>query len=208
MRVLPPSQLYPPDQPAYFDAMFAESDDPWKFRSRWYERRKRALTLACLPSDRYMYGFEPGCANGELSAQLATRCDRLLVSDGVDPAIALARNRLQDLSNVEVRKAWIPDEWPHEKFDLIVLSEFMFYLKPAVVKQIAAIAQQSLIPGGAILACHWRHPIEGCVLNGDDVHDALSRFIRLPNHCHVQEPDLQLDIWSSGPTLAHKERIY
>jgi hypothetical protein len=45
-------ELTPPDQPAYFEAMFAKSDDPWKFKSRWYERRKRALTLACLPDDR------------------------------------------------------------------------------------------------------------------------------------------------------------
>lgn len=196
-----------PDQPAYFDAMFAKSNDPWKFRSRWYERRKRALTLACLPSARYAYGFEPGCANGELSACLATRCDRLLVSDGIEQAVALASDRLEKLPHVEVRSAWIPEEWPLEKFDLIVLSEFLFYVRPAVVEQIAQKAQASLLPGGVILACHWRHPIEGCVLNGDDVHDALRHFIRLPNQCHVQEPDLQLDVWSSGPTMAQKEGI-
>ena len=38
--------------------MFAKSDDSWKFRSRWYERRKRALTLACLPFGRYVHGFQ------------------------------------------------------------------------------------------------------------------------------------------------------
>jgi len=202
---LPPSSR--PDQPAYFDAMFAKSDDPWKFKSRWYERRKRSLTLACLPADRYTHGFEPGCANGELSARLATRCDRLLVSDGVDSAVALARDRLKDLPNVEVRKAWIPEEWPRDKFDLIVLSEFLFYVKPDVLAQIAWKAQETLMPGGVILACHWRHPIDDCVLNGDDVHDALRQMIGLPNHCHVQEPDLQLDVWSTGPTIAQKEGI-
>ncbi|MEO7886998.1 MAG: SAM-dependent methyltransferase [Polaromonas sp.] len=197
----------PPDQPAYFDAMFSKSDDPWKFRSRWYERRKRALTLACLPDDRYKHGFEPGCANGELSARLATRCDRLLVSDGVDSAVALAKDRLRALTNVEVRKAWIPRDWPRDKFDVIVLSEFLFYLKPDAVEEIAWKAQETLMPGGAILACHWRHPIEGCVLNGDDVHEVLRRFIHLPNQCRVVEPDLSIDVWSSGPTLAEKEGL-
>ena len=129
MQVLPFSRS---DQPAYFDAMFTKSDDPWKFRSRWYERRKRALTLACLPSARYVVGFKPGCANGELSACLATRCDRLLVSDGVEQAVALASDRLEKLPNVEVSSAWIPRKWPFEKFDLIVLSEFLFYVQPAV----------------------------------------------------------------------------
>ena len=71
----------------------------------------------------------------------------------------------------------IPEEWPLEKFDLIVLSEFLFYVQPAVVEQIAQKAQAPLMPGGVILGCHWRHPIEGCVLDGDDVHDALRHFI-------------------------------
>ena len=77
-------------------------------------------------------------------------------------------------------------------------------MQPAVVEQIAQKAQASLLSGGVILACHWRHLIEGCVLDGDDVHDALRHFIRLPNQCHVQESDLQLDVWSSGPTIAQK----
>lgn len=203
-----PQRTLRPDLPEYFDAMFSKSDDPWQFKSRWYERRKRNLTLACLPADRFIYGFEPGCANGELSACLAGRCDRLLVSDGVDSAVALAQARLKNLPNVEVRKAWLPEDWPCEKFDLIVLSEFLFYVKPAIVEEICLRAQAALIPGGVILACHWRHPIDGCELNGDEVHEALRHFIRLPNQCRVLEPDLQLDMWSAGPTLAAKESIF
>ena len=37
----------------YFDRLFADNDDPWAFRQRWYERRKRALTLALLTRPRY-----------------------------------------------------------------------------------------------------------------------------------------------------------
>jgi SAM-dependent methyltransferase len=196
-----------PDQPAYFDAMFAESDDPWKFRSRWYERRKRALTLACLPAERYAHGFEPGCANGELSARLATRCDRLLVSDGIDKAVALSRQRLKGQTHVQVRKAWMPADWPRDKFDLIVLSEFLFYLQPEVVEEIASKARQTLLPGGVVLACHWRHPIADCVLTGDDAHDILQRVIGLPRSCQVLEPDLRLEVWSSGPSVAEKEGL-
>lgn len=196
-----------PDQPAYFDAMFAASDDPWKFRSRWYERRKRALTLACLPAQRYAHGFEPGCANGELSASLATRCDRLLVSDGSDKAVVLSRQRLKDHAHVEVRKAWMPADWPRDTFDLIVLSEFLFYLQPGTVEEIARQAADTLAPGGVILACHWRHPIADCVLTGDGAHDILQRVLGLPRKCQVLEPDLRLDVWSSGPSVAEKEGL-
>lgn len=197
-----------PDEPAYFEAMFRKSDDPWEFQTRWYERRKRALTLACLPSDRYAHGFEPGCANGELSARLATRCDKLLVSDGIDKAVALSRQRLKDFANVEVRKAWVPRDWPNDKFDLIVLSEFLFYLQPSVIEQIALKSQQSLMPGGVILACHWRHPIEHCAVTGDDAHEMLGRFIQLPNQCSVVEPDCRVDVWSGGPTMAEREGLF
>ena len=41
--------------------MYAESDDPWGFTSRWYERRKYAITLAMLPHEHYPDAFEPGC---------------------------------------------------------------------------------------------------------------------------------------------------
>jgi hypothetical protein len=33
----------------YFADLYADSDDPWAFRTRWYERRKRDLALASLP---------------------------------------------------------------------------------------------------------------------------------------------------------------
>ena len=61
----------------YFDGLYKSSDDPWNLREGWYERRKRSLTLALLPRPRYRNAFEPGCANGELTAELATRCDAL-----------------------------------------------------------------------------------------------------------------------------------
>ena len=58
-------------QPAYFDDMYAESPDPWGFRTRWYEERKFALTMAALPRRRYRRVFEPGCSVGMLTRLLA-----------------------------------------------------------------------------------------------------------------------------------------
>ena len=47
--------------------------------------------MASLPRPHYKRGYEPGCANGELAAALAPRCDQLLVSDGVPAALDQAR---------------------------------------------------------------------------------------------------------------------
>ena len=73
----------------YFARMYGGSDDPWGFRTRWYEERKRAVTLAALDRPRYRRGFEPGCSVGVLTAGLAERCDALLASD-VDPTAVVA----------------------------------------------------------------------------------------------------------------------
>lgn len=181
----------------YFDALFEGNPDPWQFKSRWYETRKRALTLACLPQLRYASAYEPGCANGELSAALAPRCDRLLVTDGAPRAVAMASARLADFSNVQVRQAWVPSKWPAETFDLIVLSEFGFYLGQKDLDILAEKALRSLRPGGTVLACHWRRPIEGCEFNGDEVHHILSKALDLTQVCQVVDPDMLMDVWCS-----------
>lgn len=179
----------------YFDALFEGNADPWQFKSRWYETRKRALTLACLPQLRYASAYEPGCANGELSAALATRCDNLLVTDGSPRAVAMSSARLADLPNVQVRQAWVPAKWPAETFDLIVLSEFGFYLGEEDLTTLASKALRSLRPGGTVLACHWRRPIEGCEFNGDEVHHILSKAMALEQVSHAMDPDMRLDVW-------------
>ena len=192
---------------AYFDAMFAESSDPWKFASRWYEERKRALTLACLPQARYASAYEPGCANGELSAALATRCDRLLVTDGSARAVELARQRVAGLPQVELRQAWLPDQWPNERFDLIVLSEFLYYLAPAALDKLIDCVRNSLMPGGYVLACHWRPRIGECGFDGDSVHRRLGEQLQLPQLSALLEPDFRMDVWSDAASVASGEGL-
>lgn len=184
---------------AYFENMFAASDDPWQFRQRWYERRKRALTLAMLPKARYTSGFEPGCANGELAAELATRCDRLLASDGSPRAAALAEQRLADAAHVRVERLILPEQWPAERFDLVVISELGYYLDAAQREVLGARIEASLLPGGTFLACHWRHPIEGWDASGDDVHAAFDACVGLHRLGHYEDADLLLDVWSNDP---------
>lgn len=191
---------------AHFEAMFTESDDPWQFKSRWYESRKRALTLACLQRRRYASAYEPGCANGELSAALAPRCDRLLVTDGSEKAVALARTRLADQAHVQVRQAWLPGEWPCEVFDLVVISEWGFYLGAEDLDALAAKTLASLGPGGTVLACHWRRPIAGCLFDGDQVHRRLAEQLALPVLGHVVDADMRIDVWCrDGLSVAQRE---
>nr|WP_232966951.1 SAM-dependent methyltransferase [Pseudomonas koreensis] len=179
--------------------MFRASDDPWAFRERWYEQRKRAITLAALPRAHYRAIFEPGCANGELSAELAGRCDRLLCCDTASAAVNLARNRLSLFDHAEVRQSRLPGDWPEEKFDLIVLSEVGYYLDAQDLTDVIRRISDSLTADGQLLACHWRPPIDGCPLNARQVHDLIHEQLPLPRLALHQEADFILEVWSREP---------
>ena len=88
---------------SYFDAMYSDDPDPWGFESRWYERRKYALTVAALPEPFYHSGFEPGCSVGVLTSLLAPRCDSLLATEIVPTAMARAEARLSGADHVDLR---------------------------------------------------------------------------------------------------------
>lgn len=182
----------------YFDALYQHSEDPWGFRRRWYERRKRELALATLPRQRYAYIFEPGCSNGELSVALAERCDRLLSCDISARATALARERLAAFPGAEVRTARLPEEWPAGPFDLIVLSELGYYLGEADLQRLIQRCLDSLSADGALLACHWLHPILDCPLDGRQVHRLLHANLPLQRAVRHEESDFLLELWC-GP---------
>jgi SAM-dependent methyltransferase len=183
---------------SYFDAMYAASADPWGFAERWYEQRKYALTMACLPHRRYASGYEPGCSVGVLSEALAGRCDQLLCSDGSAAAVASARARLAASPHVTVEQRRLPERWPLGSYDLVVLSELLYYFDPADLDVLLASALPSVRESGVLVAVHWRHPVADYPQDGDAVHAALGRHASsagmalLANH---REDDFVLDVY-------------
>lgn len=195
----------------YFRHLYAQGDDPWGYRTRWYEQRKRALAAACLPDRRYASGFEPGCAGGDLAAVLAPRCERYLAADLDPTAVEAARRLLAPLPQAQVRQLSLPEGWPaNERFDLVVLSELGYYLGAAGLADAAGRARHAVTQaqGGVVLACHWRHPIEGCTLNGDAVDALLHQSLHLPRLLRHEEADFVLSVWASdGRSVAAREGL-
>ncbi len=183
----------------YFDALYAASSDPWGFRTRWYEERKRALTMALLPDARYRDAYEPGCSVGALTRQLAERCDRVLATDVSAAAVATAAAATADLPHVRVEAATLPADWPRAVFDLVVVSELGYYFEPADLRELASRAATG---AGTLLAVHWRHPVADYPLRGDVVHAALGAaatragLTRLGGH---RDDDLTADVWARDP---------
>jgi len=139
----------------YFEEIYSGDDDPWKFASSWYERRKYDLTLAALPRQRYRRAFEPGCSIGVLSEGLARRCDEL-VSMELMPRIAeCADARLMPYPNAVVQRGAVPEVWPAGRFDLIVLSEISYYLTDEGLERTLELMAESLLPGGEVVGVHY-----------------------------------------------------
>ncbi len=155
----------------YFDDVYRASNDPWAFETSPYERNKYAATMAALPQERYINAFEIGCSIGVLSEMLAQRCDRLLSVDASELPLETARKRLVTYPQVTVRQMSIPDTFPDEQFDLIVLSEVGYYLSLPDLKKLRQQLIDHLQKEGNLLLVHWTPVVHDYPLTGDQVHD-------------------------------------
>jgi cyclopropane fatty-acyl-phospholipid synthase-like methyltransferase len=177
-----------------FDELYRDSGDPWRFETSVYEARKRAISLASLPRQRYARAFEPGCSIGTLTEQLAGRCDQLLAADVSELAVARARERLGDQPHVRIEKLEVPLEWPTGSFDLIVLSELGYFLAAAELDTLLDHVTASLAVGGDLLAVHWLGPIDGYPLDGRDVHERIAER-GLDRLVHHEEREFLLEVF-------------
>ena len=182
---------------AHFEALYAASSDPWNVRDAWYEQRKRGLLLASLSQQRYTSAFEPGCGNGELTAALAPRCDRILACDGSASAVAAAQARVAGHPHVTVEQRQLPQDWPTAAaaFDLVVVSEIAYYLPAATWQALVQDIVASLAPGGLLMMCHCRYPYDDYATSADFVHGAAHAAPGLKSHMHHVENAFLLDGW-------------
>jgi SAM-dependent methyltransferase len=187
---------------SYFAELYRQSPDPWSLAERWYESRKYAVTLAALPKSRYRRAFEPGCSVGVLTAMLAERCDELVAVDVAPAAVRIATERTRGHSGVDVSVMPVPAEWPSGSFDLVVLSEVGYYLDAAALRVLVNRSIESLDPGGALVAVHWRHPVADYPLHGDDVHAALLADDRITPLVRHEEADFLLDVLVRPPAVS------
>lgn len=159
--------------PSYFDNLYSENIDPWNFETSEYEASKYAATIAALPKARYRKAFEVGCSIGVLTQLLAEYCESLLSIDVSELALAKAQERCADLPQVRFKLMGIPQEFPDDIFDLVLLSEVGYYLSQADL----LVAQQKIIehlePGGNLLLVHWTLYAKDYPLSGDEVHEAF-----------------------------------
>lgn len=189
----------------YFRRLYAGNDDPWRQRTRWSEHRRRALILASLPRQRYRNALELGCGNGELTAALAPRAEKLIAGDLNRTAVRLATERLMRFPHARAELMFAPQDWPSATFDLIVISEMAYYLDPSKLHRLIERTRSSLDADGTLVLCHGRHMIPGFTLNGNDVHREFTAALlngpleRVVRHT---ESEFLLEVWSARGVAA------
>lgn len=154
-----------------FERLHRVHEDPWGLASTSYEADKRRTTLGLLPTGRrYRRAFEPGCSLGLMTRLLAERCDEVVAWDVSETAVSRARERCRDLTGVEVCRGAVPASWPDGRFDLVVLSEIGYFLQEEELARTLRLTVDALVEDGIVLLCHWRHPVDGWALDGEDVN--------------------------------------
>lgn len=197
-----------PGLQAHFDALYAQSEDPYGTRARWYEQRKRDVLLASLPRSRFRRCYEPGCGSAELTVALAARCDTVLAADFSPTALQAARSRTMGLANVRLERHALPADWPSaQRFDLVVLSELSYFLDLPALQQIAQHCANSLDQDGVLVACDWLPDFAGRAASTAAAHGTLAAIGLVPLVAH-HEDDFRLLVLARDPrSVAQREGI-
>jgi SAM-dependent methyltransferase len=179
---------------AYFDDLYRTQAQA--FERRFQDARKRALTLASLPRERYELAFEPGCGEGHLTRELSSRCNRVIAADFSQTALRRARKNLGGLS-VDIRQLVLPAQWPTERFDLIVVSELLYCLRPDELEQFNEQVLRSLRPGGNLLLAHSRAPVPEYPIDAERAHEGLLEMDGLRPLAGYADQDVLIDVWEA-----------
>jgi len=184
--------------PEFFEAKYRENSDPWAFASNDYEQNRYSEILHALDCRRYRRAFEPGCSIGILTARLASICEHVDAIDISPTAVRQARQYCAHLSNVSICCGSLPKDVPAGTFDLVVLSEIGYYFDRQELFQVGSYVAGRLEPSGVLLAVHWLGHSADHLLDGDSVHEILSRLDGLTPKHSERHAGFRIDRWVRG----------
>ena len=146
-------------------------------------------TLDMLGGGNFAAGLEVGCSIG-LTRLLAARCENLLAVDIVEAPLRLARARCADLTQVQFARMQAPQEWPDQVFDLIVLSEILYFLSPDDIAYCARRVADRTSPNAVVLLVNWLGQSDDPT-TGDEAADrfiaALAGLFRVDRTVRAQQ---------------------
>jgi hypothetical protein len=92
----------------------------------------------------------------------------------------------------------VPAEWPAQRFDLMVLSEVLYFLAPADIDRTGQLVRTSLLPAACVILVNWLGQSDD-PCTGDEAADrfiaATACFLRVAHQ--VRQPGYRLDLLES-----------
>ena len=85
--------------------------------------------------------------------------------------------------------------------DLVCISEVGYFLSPTELTGLVDRVHGSLTPDGVVVLCHWRHRIDGWVLDADRVRRAFTDDGRLPVRATYRDRDIEILLLGSDRVL-------
>lgn len=183
---------------AGFENKFRANIDPWNYTHSRFERAKRDVLLrACGPS-KHGRVLELGCAIGETSRGLHRLALRLLAVDASPTALREAARRTPRNRRIRFKRAILPSQMPRGPFDLIVVSELIYYLRPHCLDPLADRIHAALAPGGTTIILNHRRPFADAAIMPALAHRRIRRrlarrmaVLRDDSHRHFDVTVLQ-----------------
>ena len=181
---------------AYFEGLYAADPDPWKFETSPYEAQKYAVTVATIGQEPVERGFEMGCSIGVLTEQLAPLCGRLVATELSQRALEMARRRCAGHPHIDFVLAKTMTDGIDGVFDMMLLSEVVYYWDDRDMADVAAAISAHLGVGGRLVLVHWLGETD-YPRSADDAVDALFRQLSEDVLITLEQrtDDYRLDIW-------------
>lgn len=186
--------------PEYFESMFQGTQDPWNLETSAYEKAKHDHTVRALSGGNYRRALEVGCARGMLTSLLAPAVSSLLAIDVSGTALRAARKRCASNPHVMFANMQFPARTPEVAFDLVVLSEVVYYWDDADIKAAPVWLADHLLLGGTIILVHWLGETD-YPQSGDDAVGKLQIALAERVRIDVTErcDQYRLDVWRRTP---------
>lgn len=135
----------------HLQALYADTSDPWGFAHSEYEQAKFAATRRALSRPHYKGAFELGCGNGQLARHLVDLCESYTGMDAVAIAVEAAREAVPTAHFIH---DFYPCYLPADDFDLLILSEILYFLDYDSLRKLASDIAISW-PQAEVLCVSW-----------------------------------------------------
>jgi len=181
---------------AYFETLYQGDKDPWKFATSEYEAQKYARTMDVVGHEPVQSALEVGCSIGVLTAQLAQHCRDVVATEVSPIALEQARRRCAKCPNVQFRLARSTSDALGGPYDLIMLSEIVYFWDDEDLGNFATRLEAALSPGGRVILVHWLGETD-YPKSADDAVAALLKELKINLKIDVMErtADYRLDVW-------------